>query len=661
VTAMRNGGTAANGTGRDLRVLLVNAPFGLIEYPHLGISLIKAVTRDAGFHCDVWYAAVEFAKMIGFAHYRAVENASSSVLLPERMFARALSPGVPSLDAYVDACLKHFRSTAQVFFGDLGLGRVNRQSLTRVEALAQRYVEGLAERRDLAAYDVVGFSSNFGQHVASLAMAQRLKALHPHLTICFGGANCEGPMGKQLVRSFPFVDYAFSGDGDVIFPLFLQRLAAGAPIDLPGVFTAADRSPVDEDYRPLTRMRLDDLPYPDFDDFFAAYEKAPEGKGIIRAIPAESARGCWWGEKHHCTFCGLNGMTMTYRSKSPQRFADEVTYLVRRYGVKNVMVTDNILDMRYIKEVVPRLRAQRAHDGIFYEVKSNLTREDLEALASAGITELQPGVESLSTHVLQLIDKGCTALQNVQLLKWGEEVGTTLVWTFLCGVPGETPEDYAEMVELMKKIPHLQPGRGFNRVSIHRFSPYFVRPERYGLEIYPAIAYRYIYDLPEDEVRHLAFWWSYDHANGSSRYTMEAPAYARAALHQRTIWTSQYGVVKFRYRVGEDGCVELEDTRSVATAEHVRLDALASAIFLIADRIVTPLFVRRELERLGWGEVSPEAIQRVLDDLEARFIVHREGDHYLALANRDTRHELQPFLLGGVSKGFMWREIESRG
>ncbi len=658
---MRNGAARGNGTDQPLRVLLVNAPFGLIEYPHLGVSLIKAVTRDAGFDCTVWYAAVEFAKLVGFMHYRAVENASSSVLLPERMFARALSSGVPTLDAYVDACLKHFRSTAQVFFGDLGLGRVNRQSLTRVEDLACRYVERLADRPELSGYDVIGFSSNFGQHVASLAMAKRIKELHPHVAICFGGANCEGPMGKQLVRSFGFVDYAFSGDGDVTFPLFLRQLAAGKPIDLPGVFTSADASPVDEDYRPLTRMRLDDLPYPDFEDFFAAYEKAPEGKGIIRAIPVESARGCWWGEKHHCTFCGLNGMTMTYRSKSPQRFADEVEYLVRRYGVKNVMVTDNILDMRYIHEMVPLLRAQRAHDGIFYEVKSNLTREDLEALASAGITELQPGVESLSTHVLQLIDKGCTALQNVQLLKWGEEVGTTLVWTFLCGVPGETAADYTEMVELMKKIPHLQPGRGFNRVSIHRFSPYFTRPEQYGLTIYPAIAYRYIYDLPDEEVRHLAFWWCYDHANGSSRYTMEAPAYAREALHQRTIWTSQYGIVKFRYRVDAGGIVELEDTRSIATAERLRLGPLESMIFLIADRIVTPVFLRRELARLGWGDVSPEEIQRVLDDLEARFIVHRERDHYLSLANRDTEHELQPFLLGGVSKGFMWREIESRG
>jgi hypothetical protein len=31
-----------------------------------------------------------------------------------------------------------------------------------------------------------------------------------------------------------------------------------------------------------------------------------------------------------------------------------------------------------------------------------------------GVTRIQPGIESLSTNVLQLMNKGCTALQNVQ-------------------------------------------------------------------------------------------------------------------------------------------------------------------------------------------------------------------------------------------------------
>jgi ribosomal peptide maturation radical SAM protein 1 len=636
-----------------VRVLLVSAPFGLIEYPHLGLGLIKAAVRRAGFPCDVWYPSLEFAHLIGFHHYRPVESAASYLLLPERLFASALAPRVPPLDAYVDACLEHFEPTGQVFFGNLAV-RVNRASLARVEEAARRYVDGLAARPELGAYDVVGFSSSFGQQVASLAIAKRLKELHPHLTICFGGANCDGPMGRQLVQSFPFVDWAFAGDGDVTFPLFLERLAAGRRPDLPGVFDAAGARAGGDAYVPLTRAQLDELPYPDFDDFFAACDRIPEGRSQVRAIPVESSRGCWWGEKHHCTFCGLNGMTMAYRSKSPQRFADEIQHLVSRYGVRRVMATDNILDMRYLRSLVPLLRERRVHEALFYEVKSNLGRADLEALLSAGISEVQPGVESLSTHVLQLIDKGCTALQNVQLLKWGEELGMTLVWPILCGVPGETAEDYAAMLALMRKIPHLQPARGINRLSVDRFSPYFRTPERWGMTIYPAPAYRYVYDLPEADIERLAFWWCYDHAGGSTRHSMEAPPYAQAVARQRTIWAAQYGSVALRYRVADDGTVEIEDTRPSATEEHIRLDALASAVFLAADRIVTAMHVRRELVARGLA-VDEGRVLAVLEALEGRGLVHREGDRWLALATRVA--DAAPEGSAGVTHGYSWRHL----
>ncbi|MGI5451625.1 hypothetical protein ACQEWB_00215 [Streptomyces sp. CA-249302] len=69
----------------------------------------------------------------------------------------------------------------------------------------------------------------------------------------------------------------------------------------------------------------------------------------------EGARGCWWGEKHHCTFCGLNSSFMEYRSKSPDAFYDEVVRQVERHQVLDLYVVDNILDMKYLPTVLPRM------------------------------------------------------------------------------------------------------------------------------------------------------------------------------------------------------------------------------------------------------------------------------------------------------------------
>jgi radical SAM superfamily enzyme YgiQ (UPF0313 family) len=68
-------------------------------------------------------------------------------------------------------------------------------------------------------------------------------------------------------------------------------------------------------------------------------------------IPFESARGCWWGAKHHCTFCGLNGSAMRFRAKSPQRVLSELADLARRHHSFRFEAVDNILEPRYLKDL----------------------------------------------------------------------------------------------------------------------------------------------------------------------------------------------------------------------------------------------------------------------------------------------------------------------
>ena len=100
-----------------------------------------------------------------------------------------------------------------------------------------RSAEVLAHRPQL-----VGFTSVFQQHVASLALARRIKAAAPATVVVLGGANCEGVMGAETVRSFAFVDAAVSGEGDLVFPELARRVLEGRPLeDLPGRRDASER------------------------------------------------------------------------------------------------------------------------------------------------------------------------------------------------------------------------------------------------------------------------------------------------------------------------------------------------------------------------------------------------------------------------------------
>ena len=54
---------------------------------------------------------------------------------------------------------------------------------------------------------------------------------------------------------------------------------------------------------------------------------------------------------------------------------------------------------------------------LFREVKSNLSDAQVAQLRDAGVMSIQPGVESLSEHVLTLMYRG-TTVRNIELLKW---------------------------------------------------------------------------------------------------------------------------------------------------------------------------------------------------------------------------------------------------
>ena len=243
---------------------------------------------------------------------------------------------------------------------------------------------------------------------------------------------------------------------------------------------------------------LDRLPYPSFDDYYmdlaaSGLALRPQSRVLL---PFESSRGCWWGEKSQCTFCGLNGSSMEYRAKSAQRSLDELEWLQGRYkGLYGaITAVDKVVPKEYFAEFFPRVVSLQLNLNLHYEVRANLRKSEVEMLRRAGVTVIQPGIESLSTRLLHLMHKGVTTLQNVQLLKWCRQFGIRVYWNLLFGFPGETEEDYNQIVEVVHAISHLQPPLGVVRVAFERFSPYFNYPQAFQItDMHPDPSYAYVY------------------------------------------------------------------------------------------------------------------------------------------------------------------------
>jgi ribosomal peptide maturation radical SAM protein 1 len=496
----------------DVRFVLT--PFLPVNQPALGVSSLAATLEAAGYTAGVTYLNLDYLRRTGEDAYQLLAKFSQVTLLGEVIFARALwGPEALPFDEYWSALEQSLDRQANAIVTN-GEWKSVRDVMRRARPVLERLydsspalVEEWAEALVAAAPRVIGFSSSFQQNVATLALAQAVRRLDSERSIrlAMGGANCEGEMGRMLAARFPFLDAVVSGEAEPVIVSLIERITGGRrdPLGMHG--------PENRLVPGAYVQSMDGLPIPAFQDYFRQAERVGlRGKAHLAA---ESARGCWWGAKAHCKFCGLNGDSMAFRAKSGSRTVAELRQLREQYGISRFMMTDNILDMKYFESMLPMLEQDRME--LFYEIKSNLKREQVGRLARAGVRWVQPGVESLDTGTLRLIAKGVSSLQNIQLLKWCKEAGIQPFWSILYGFPYEEAEALNRMADLCSSLCHLPAPMQVAPFQLHRFSPYYFDSPRYGIEdVRPAWGYRFAYPgLTGEELSQVAYCFEFDCAD----------------------------------------------------------------------------------------------------------------------------------------------------
>ena len=203
------------------------------------------------------------------------------------------------------------------------------------------------------------------------------------MKIVFGGANVDSEMGVEMMRGFEWIDYIVHGEAEESFPTLLHQINQNdLESRVPGVSMrrAGEVIAGDCDARPVVDMNK--TPPPDYEDYLHQLKQSGLMKQMTVTLYYESSRGCWWGAKHHCTFCGLNATTMAYRKKDSARVYSEIMDLTRQYGFLSLFATDNIFPTEFFGELLPRLAESGLDFFLFYEVKANLTREQSTESAS---------------------------------------------------------------------------------------------------------------------------------------------------------------------------------------------------------------------------------------------------------------------------------------
>lgn len=594
-------------------VLFAIVPFADPRRATLGVALLQAALKARAFSVRTRHFNLDFAERIGRETYAAIMDlAPPDLLLGEWVFADFLFGSmIPEGDEYL----------AKVLVALTKNPRLARMATAARGECRQFVCEAAAEIASLGPR-IVGFSSTFHQTCACVAIARELKRLPNPPLIVFGGANCEGVMGLELLRNFSCIDFVCTQEGDLVFPAFVEQVLRGAPGPIPPGMVSRVRLEVPE--RPYLVADLDRLPVPDYSDYFDQLRASRLRQELEPSLQVETSRGCWWGAKHHCTFCGLNGATMAYRRKSPQRVYAEITELARQWQTGKLEAVDNILDPRLIDFLFPRLAESGLDLDLFYEVKSNLKYSQLASLRAGGVRTIQPGIESFSDQALRLMDKGVTGLRNVQLLRWCRELGISVSWNILVGFPGEDLAEINWMTQLLPKLTHLDRPAACSKIRLDRFSPLFEQAQARGLKrVRPNHAYYYVFPFEKKSLMRLAYFFEYDYEDGRNpqEYTVEL-----GAAVQRW-WAEQardQPAVLDAHVMGD--CVIVIDTRAAAVQTQHHLDGVDAAVLETCDSVRSWMGVQRHLP-----DVQPEAITESIGRLRDLRLMEEQNGYYVSL------------------------------
>jgi ribosomal peptide maturation radical SAM protein 1 len=633
-------------------VVLVVAPYAGIRIPSMALGILKSGLKNAGIETAVRYSNIQFAEEIGFDTYVFFESYSYEDLLGEWTFSRKAFPAFISNDT---SFLENARTIVQETFNESQLkillnGKRFDDFFIEIREKTSAHVD--SEATVILEHNprIVGCSSTFQNHCFSLALLRRIRELAPDVVTMLGGANCESTMGVVTFNNFVWVDYVVSGEADLILPpLCRDILKNGRYIDInkipAGVLGPVHRANTNnEDVTSTGHCILQDLndsPIPDFDEYFTAIASSPLRWYIYPMVIIETSRGCWWGQKNQCVFCGFNGQSAKYRSKAPQRVIRELEHLSKKYHLYNFLAIDNILDMRYLHSLFPVLKDAGAPYKLGYETKANLSRKQVNIMADGGITCIQPGIESLHNAALLRLNKGNKVWNNIELLKWTLEFGMVNNWVLLYGLPDDDDRWYEEIAGMGPLLFHLQAPNLFHRIYFTRFSVYHKVPEKYDLKLQAFPSYRYVYPLSEEELQDFAYLFERVDSphkqpvigTGTGMKQLEKVLFEWAEMWWafKNNQTERPCVVRMEEK---GGTIEIQDTRPCSVERHHSITGIAAEIYKICDTAVTLPQLMSRVHALTGSNISEKNVLSILDRFEQCKLLLKLEDRYLSLAVR---------------------------
>jgi len=305
----------------------------------------------------------------------------------------------------------------------------------------------------------VGLSSNFSNRYTTLKLASEVKAIDENIAVIVGGPQ---PTIEPSEYNHPSVDYIMQYEAEKA----MLNLLKGGNGHRENPQQNGQKTPkIINVYDPV--WELDTLPFPAYDMisvdkyYINSYKKRP-------LVSMVTSRGC----PSHCIFCSQMVTGRKWRSRSPENIVDEMEWLEKSIGVKEISIEDDnfTYDVDRVFQIC-ELKKKRGINLVWQLANgitvNKMTKELLQAIKDAGCWKIAIAPEVGDAESLKKIKKAAKIDQFRQAAKWCKELDIVFYGFFLIGLPFQTEKDMEQTVNfafeldpLMMDLSKLVPFKG---------------------------------------------------------------------------------------------------------------------------------------------------------------------------------------------------------
>jgi len=290
-------------------------------------------------------------------------------------------------------------------------------------------------------------------------LARKIKERNPSMLIVAGGQVCVDQMQGKNLKASNNIDVIIKGEGEFVLERVANAFLANEklePEECKGCFLRAnghDGGFIDCGDNPRIE-ELDQLPFPDFDDFdlrqyYADFEMTIPSPNL----PIILSRGC----NSRCDFCLQRQIWGNQiRLRKAENVFCEMLHDKERYGITGFVFADLLLnsDNRELERLCDLIIA----GGVSFswwgsaKVDKRMTPALAEKMKRAGCHHLSIGIESVSDNVLREMRKPSSVTDIKEFIRIIRNAGITIGSNIIIGHPAESKENFEKTLKFITEM-----------------------------------------------------------------------------------------------------------------------------------------------------------------------------------------------------------------